>query len=136
MSDPQKRPTVMDLIRGVKGRVYPVGRLDYASEGLLILTNDGELAHRLMKAASHVPKTYLVKVAGTPKEEAIAKLREGVSIATDDGKRVKTGSAGVPMVKGAANPWDEITLGEGRNRQIRRMFRAVGPHVEKTKCAP
>src|ERR1700736_4496865 len=74
MSDPQKRPTVMDLIRGVKGRVYPVGRLDYASEGLLLLTNDGDLAHQLMKAASHVPKTYLVKVAGNPKEEAIAKL--------------------------------------------------------------
>jgi 23S rRNA pseudouridine2605 synthase len=133
MSDPQKRPTVMDLIRGVKGRVYPVGRLDYASEGLLILTNDGELAHRLMKAASHVAKTYLVKVAGTPKEEAIAKLRAGVSIATDDGKRVKTGSAGVRIVKEAANPWYEITLVEGRNRQIRRMFEAVGHHVEKIK---
>jgi 23S rRNA pseudouridine2605 synthase len=62
MSDPEKRPTVMDLIRGVKGRVYPIGRLDYASEGLLLLTNDGELAHRLMKAASHVAKTYVVKV--------------------------------------------------------------------------
>jgi 23S rRNA pseudouridine2605 synthase len=133
MSDPEKRPTVMDLIRGVKGRVYPVGRLDYASEGLLLLTNDGELAHRLMKAASHVPKTYVVKVAGTPKEEAIAKLRAGVSIATDDGKRVKTGPASVRIVKEAANPWYEITLIEGRNRQIRRMFEAVGHHVEKIK---
>ena len=64
VSDPEKRPTVMDLIRGVKGRVYPVGRLDYASEGLLLMTNDGELAHRLMKAASHVAKTYVVKVSG------------------------------------------------------------------------
>jgi 23S rRNA pseudouridine2605 synthase len=133
MSDPEKRPTVMDLIRGVKGRVYPVGRLDYASEGLLLLTNDGELAHSLMKAASHVPKTYVVKVAGTPKEEAIAKLRAGVSIATDDGKRVKTGPASVRVVKEAANPWYEITLIEGRNRQIRRMFEAVGHHVEKIK---
>ena len=133
MSDPEKRPTVMDLIRGVKGRVYPVGRLDYASEGLLLLTNDGELAHRLMKAASHVSKTYVVKVAGTPKEEALAKLRAGVSIATDDGKRVKTGPAGVRVVKEAANPWYEITLVEGRNRQIRRMFEAVGHHVEKIK---
>src|SRR5262249_50039932 len=77
VSDPEKRPTVMDLIQGVRGRVYPVGRLDYASEGLLLMTNDGELAHSLMKAASHVPKTYVVKVAGTPKEEAIAKLRAG-----------------------------------------------------------
>jgi 23S rRNA pseudouridine2605 synthase len=133
MSDPEKRPTVMDLIRGVKGRVYPVGRLDYASEGLLILTNDGDLAHRLMKAASHVPKTYVVKVAGTPKEEALAKLRAGVSIATDDGKRVRTGPASVRVVKEAANPWYEITLIEGRNRQIRRMFEAVGHHVEKIK---
>src|ERR1700724_570961 len=133
MSDPQKRPTVMDLIRGVKGRVYPVGRLDYASEGLLLLTNDGELAHRLMKAASHVPKTYVVKVAGTPKEDAINKLRAGVSIATDDGKRVKTGPALVRVVKEATNPWYEITLVEGRNRQIRRMFEAVGHHVEKIK---
>ncbi|HLW86517.1 MAG TPA: pseudouridine synthase [Candidatus Sulfotelmatobacter sp.] len=133
MSDPEKRPTVMDLMRGVKGRVYPVGRLDYASEGLLLMTNDGELAHRLMKAASHVAKTYVVKVAGTPKEDAIAKLRAGVSIATDDGKRVKTGPALVRIVKEAANPWYEITLVEGRNRQIRRMFEAVGHHVEKIK---
>ena len=133
VSDPEKRPTVMDLIRGVKGRVYPVGRLDYASEGLLLLTNDGTLANLLMKAASHVPKTYLVKVAGTPREEDLAKLRAGVSIATDDGKRVRTGPAAVRIVKEAANPWYEITLIEGRNRQIRRMFEAVGHHVEKIK---
>ncbi|HEV2468342.1 MAG TPA: pseudouridine synthase [Candidatus Sulfotelmatobacter sp.] len=133
VSDPEKRPTVMDLVRGVKGRVYPVGRLDYASEGLLLMTNDGELAHRLMKAASHVAKTYLVKVAGTPKEESIAKLRAGVSIATDDGKRVRTSPAAVRIVKESANPWYEITLIEGRNRQLRRMFEAVGHHVEKIK---
>jgi 23S rRNA pseudouridine2605 synthase len=133
VSDPQKRPTVMDLIRGVKGRVYPVGRLDYASEGLLLMTNDGDLAHRLMKAASHVAKTYVVKVAGVPKQEAIEKLRAGISIATDDGKRVKTGPALVKIVKEATNPWYEITLIEGRNRQIRRMFEAVGHHVEKIK---
>jgi 23S rRNA pseudouridine2605 synthase len=133
MSDPEKRPTVMDLIRGVRGRVFPVGRLDYASEGLLLLTNDGELAHRLMKASSHVPKTYVVKVAGMPTEEALSELRAGVSIATDDGKRVKTGPAQVRVVREAANPWYEITLIEGRNRQIRRMFEAVGHHVEKIK---
>lgn len=133
VSDPEKRPTVMDLVRGVKGRVYPVGRLDYASEGLLLMTNDGDLAHRLMKAASHVAKTYLVKVAGAPKEESIAKLRAGVSIATDDGKRVRTSPAAVRIVKESANPWYEITLIEGRNRQLRRMFEAVGHHVEKIK---
>lgn len=133
VSDPEKRATVMHLIRGVRGRVYPVGRLDYASEGLLLLTNDGELANRLMKAASHVPKTYLIKVAGTPSEDALEKLRKGVSIATDDGKRVRTAPASVRVVKEAANPWYEVTLIEGRNRQIRRMFEAVGHHVEKIK---
>ena len=133
MSDPEKRPTVMDLIRGVRGRVYPVGRLDYASEGLLLLTNDGDLANRMMKAASHVPKTYLVKVAGIPKEDALAKLRSGLSIATDEGKRVRTAPASVRVVKEATNPWYEVTLIEGRNRQIRRMFEAVGHHVEKIK---
>src|SRR5437667_8508537 len=133
LSDPEGRPTVMDLLRSSGARVYPVGRLDYASEGLLLMTNDGELAHRLMKAASHVPKTYVVKVAGTPNDDAIAKLRAGVSIATDDGKRVKTGPAKVRAVKEATNPWYEITLIEGRNRQIRRMFEAVGHHVEKIK---
>jgi len=133
VSDPEKRPTVMDLIRGVKGRVYPIGRLDYASEGLLLLTNDGELANRLMKAATHVSKTYLVKVAGVPNEDALGKLRAGVSIATDDGKRVRTAPASVRVVKEAANPWYEVTLIEGRNRQIRRMFEAVGHHVEKIK---
>src|ERR1035441_1876328 len=133
LRDPEGRPTVLDLLRGLGARVYPIGRLDYASEGLLLLTNDGELADRLMKAASHVAKTYVVKVAGTPKEEAIARLRAGVSIATDDGKRVKTGPALVRVVKEATNPWYEITLVEGRNRQIRRMFEAVGHHVEKIK---
>ena len=133
VSDPEKRPTVMDLIRGVRGRVYPVGRLDYASEGLLLLTNDGDLANRMMRAASHLPKTYLVKVAGIPKEEALAKLRAGLSIATDEGKRVRTAPASVRVVKEATNPWYEVTLIEGRNRQIRRMFEAVGHHVEKIK---
>src|SRR5215467_1628785 len=93
LKDPEGRPTVLDLLRGVGSRVYPVGRLDYASEGLLVLTNDGDLANLLMKAASHVPKTYLVKIAGTPPEEDLAKLRAGISIATDKGKRVRTAPA-------------------------------------------
>jgi len=133
VSDPEGRPTVMTLVRGVGSRVYPVGRLDYASEGLVLMTNDGTLAHRLMKAASHVPKTYVVKVSGQPSVEAIAKLRGGLSIATDEGKRVRTSPAKIRIVKEAANPWYEITLIEGRNRQIRRMFEEVGHHVEKIK---
>jgi len=133
VSDPENRPTVMQLIRGVKKRVYPVGRLDYASEGLLLLTNDGALANKLMKAASQVPKTYVVKVAGAPSNEALEKLRAGVSIATDEGRRVRTAPAGIRLIKEATNPWYEVTLIEGRNREIRRMFEKVGHHVEKIK---
>lgn len=133
VTDPEGRPTVMSLLRGIKARVYPVGRLDYASEGLLLLTNDGDLAQRLMKAASHVSKTYLVKVSGQPSEEALAKLRTSVSIETDQGRRVKTAPAKVRIIREATNPWYEITLIEGRNRQIRRMFEQVGHHAEKIK---
>jgi 23S rRNA pseudouridine2605 synthase len=131
--DPENRPTVMKLLRGISARVYPVGRLDYGSEGLLLLTNDGDLAHALMKAASHVPKTYLVKVAGAPSEDAVARLRAGVSISIDHGKRVKTAPAKVRVIREAANPWYEVTLTEGKNRQIRRMFEEIGHHVEKIR---
>jgi 23S rRNA pseudouridine2605 synthase len=133
LRDPEGRPTVMDLLRGVGARVYPVGRLDYASEGLLLLTNDGEFAHYLMKAASHVPKTYMVKVAGVPSAEGLARLRAGLFIASEGGRRVKTAPARVQLIREANNPWYEITLIEGRNRQIRRMFEAIGHHVEKIK---
>ena len=80
MSDPEKRPTVMDLIRGVKGRVYPIGRLDYASEGLLLLTNDGEFANAMTSASSHIPKTYLVKVNGVLTADQEEKFRTGVPL--------------------------------------------------------
>ena len=133
LKDPQKRPTVMDLLHRVGARVYPVGRLDYGSEGLLLLTNDGEFANHLMKAASHVPKTYMVKVAGTPAPEGLDRLREGISIPTDRGKRVRTAPARILAIRNAANPWYEVTLTEGRNRQIRRMFEEIGHHVEKIK---
>jgi len=133
VKDPENRPTVMDLLRGVGARVYPVGRLDYASEGLLLLTNDGEFANKLMKAASHVPKTYLVKVAGTPSDDSISKLRAGLTIQAERGKRVRTAPAKVRVIREANNPWYEITLIEGKNRQIRRMFEAIGHHVEKIK---
>jgi 23S rRNA pseudouridine2605 synthase len=133
LHDPEGRPTVTDLLHGVGARVYPVGRLDYASEGLLLLTNDGEFANRLMKAASHVPKTYMVKVAGIPPAESLARLRAGLFISSEGGKRVKTAPAKVRVIRQAANPWYEITLMEGRNRQIRRMFEEIGHHVEKIK---
>ncbi len=133
VSDPEGRPTVMDLLPEHGERVYPVGRLDYASEGLLLMTNDGALAANLMKAGSHVPKTYRVKVSGKPDEKAIAKLRAGVTIALEDGRRVKTSPAMIRLVENGANPWYEVVLIEGRNRQIRRMFEEVGHHVEKIK---
>lgn len=133
VSDPEGRPTVMNLLRGLRERVYPVGRLDYSSEGLLLLTNDGELAARLMKAASHVPKTYLVKIAGVPAEKDLARLRTGVSIPSDHGRRTNTAPAKIRVIREAENPWYEITLIEGKNRQIRRMFEEIGHHVEKIK---
>ena len=133
VSDPEGRPTVLDLLPQRSERVYPVGRLDYASEGLLLMTNDGVLAARLMKAGTHVPKTYLVKTSGKPDEKAIARLRAGVTIELEDGRKVKTSPAKIRLAEDGANPWYEVVLIEGRNRQIRRMFEKVGHRVEKIK---
>ena len=133
VSDPEHRPTVMDLVRQAKGRVYPVGRLDWASEGLLLLTNDGALANALMKAASHVPKTYVVKIAGVPDEVKLDKLRRGVSIAEKGGRRVRTAPAQIKLIREGDNPWFEVMIIEGRNRQVRKMFEEVGHHVEKIR---
>jgi 23S rRNA pseudouridine2605 synthase len=135
VSDPEGRPTVMHLLRDLGTRVYPVGRLDYASEGLLLLTNDGELAQKLTRAASHVAKTYLVKVSGRPSIESISRLREGVVLRGErPGERpIKTAPARITIAREAENPWYEVTLTEGRNRQIRRMFEQVGHRVEKIK---
>jgi 23S rRNA pseudouridine2605 synthase len=137
VSDPEGRPTVMELIKNVGERIYPVGRLDYGSEGLLLMTNDGELANFLTRAASHVPKTYLVKIAGQASEDDINKLRHGMRIGSKPGERgsrpVHTAPAQVRIVREAENPWYEVTLIEGKNRQIRRMFEEIGHHVEKIK---
>ena len=133
VSDPEGRPTVMQLLGNLPERVYPVGRLDYASEGLLLLTNDGALAQKLTKAGSHVPKTYHVKISGKPNEQAIQKLRNGVTISLDDGRRVKLSPTNIRLLQDVENPWYEVVLIEGRNRQIRRMFLQVGFLVEKIK---
>ena len=133
VSDEKKRATVMDLVQKVKGRVYPVGRLDWASEGLLLMTNDGALANALMKAASNVAKTYVVKVAGQPDEAKLDKLRRGVSIAEKGGHRVRTAPAKIRLIREGDNPWLEVTIIEGRNRQVRKMFEEVGHHVEKIR---
>ncbi len=151
VTDPEGRPTVMDLVPGVGARIYPVGRLDYLSEGLLLLTNDGALAQKLTHASSHVPKTYVVKISGKPADSAIEKLRAGIFLPADRtplktregqqnpkaaarrSKAVRTSPARIKLVRDAANPWYEITLIEGRNRQIRRMFKQIGHDVEKIR---
>jgi len=128
VTDPQQRATVMDLVRGVKERVYPVGRLDYHSEGLLLMTNDGELANGIMSTATHLPKTYVVKVTGELTDEEAQKFRDGVPIM---GRR--TLPAGLKLIHSAKNPWYEVRLFEGRNNQIRLMFKHFGKLVEKLK---
>jgi 23S rRNA pseudouridine2605 synthase len=148
LDDPQKRATVMDLMMKPKSgphgnnvRLYPVGRLDYLSEGLLMMTNDGELANSLSKAATGVEKTYLVKVSGVPDAAGLDQIRRGIVI--DRGRldevcagrrnRIVTAPARVELVRGGDNPWYEVTLTEGRNRQLRKMFEEIGHHVEKIR---
>ncbi|MFY9377764.1 MAG: pseudouridine synthase [Peptococcia bacterium] len=125
LHDPQQRPIVTDYLKGVEQRVYPVGRLDYESEGLLLLTNDGELAYRLTHPRYQVPKTYEVKVQGRISPDALQTLREGVLL--EDGI---TQPAKVQVVaKGKNNTLLTMTIREGRNRQIRRMCDKVGYSV-------
>lgn len=146
VSDPENRPTVMKLMARAGARIYPVGRLDYLSEGLLLMTNDGNLANALTKAAAGVEKTYLVKVSGAPEDSQIEQLRRGIMI--DRGRaavagaaptgpvrrdRVMTAPAKVTVARGGENPWYEVTLIEGRNRQLRKMFEEIGHHVEKIR---
>jgi 23S rRNA pseudouridine2605 synthase len=126
--DPEGRPTVMDFLHGVKERVYPVGRLDYHSEGLLLLTNDGDLANAIMSASTHIPKTYLVKVNGPLTAGQEQEFRDGVPLG---GRR--TAPAGLKLMQRAVNPWYEVRLIEGRKNQIREMFKHFGRLVEKLK---
>jgi pseudouridine synthase len=128
VADPEGRRTVMDLLHGVKARVYPVGRLDYRSDGLLLLTNDGELANAIMSAHTHLPKTYLVKVNGELAADQERQFREGVPLS---GRR--TLPAGLKVIRKAVNPWYEVRLTEGRNNQIRLMFKHFGRLVEKLR---
>jgi 23S rRNA pseudouridine2605 synthase len=127
-SDPQRRTTVLDLVKGVKARVYPVGRLDYHSTGLILLTNDGEFANAITSASSHVPKTYLVKTKGQLTAEEEEKFRTGIPLS---GRR--TSPAGLRLIRQGENPWYEVRLIEGRNQQIRIMFKHFGHLVEKLR---
>ena len=134
-SDPEQRPTVIDLLAkgGVRDYVYPVGRLDYESEGLLILTSDGELAEQLMHPSHRVAREYHVRVRGVPDREALERLAAGVVL---DGR--KTAPAEVEVLKWSEGQSGEdallsIVIHEGRNRQIRRMCEAVGHRVVKLR---
>jgi 23S rRNA pseudouridine2605 synthase len=132
-SDPQGRPTVMDLMKGVHEYVYPVGRLDYDSEGLLILTNDGDLAARLTHPRHEVEKVYEARVKGVPDEHALERLAKGVTI---EGGRTAPAKlrASEPFVKGSGEQTViEISIHEGRQRQVRQMFDNVGHPVVRLK---
>ncbi|MGO9336265.1 MAG: pseudouridine synthase [Terracidiphilus sp.] len=135
VKDPEGRPTVMQFFDKMRERLYPVGRLDYMSEGLLLVTNDGELANKLTKASAGVEKTYLVKVAGIPSEAELDILRAGVAI--EKGKpgsgKVRTSPARIRQVRQGDNPWYEVVLIEGRNRELRKMFEEIGHFVEKIR---
>lgn len=127
--DPFGRPTVMKLLPEGASSLFPVGRLDLNSEGLLLLTDDGDLAYRLTHPKHKVSKTYVVVVRGLPNTEAVWKLRQGVEL--EDGK---TRPATVRIIeRGVGKATLEITIGEGRKRQIRRMCQAVGHHVLSLK---
>jgi 23S rRNA pseudouridine2605 synthase len=125
LGDPEGRPTVTDFLKGIKQRVFPVGRLDYDSEGMLLLTNDGELAHAVLHPSKKIPKTYLVKVKGVLEKEDMEKLRTGIRL-----DRTVTAPAKVkPLRKTDNNSWIEMTIYEGKKRQIRRMLEKVGHQV-------
>jgi 23S rRNA pseudouridine2605 synthase len=129
MSDPEGRPTVQDLLKGVKVRVYPVGRLDYSTEGLLLLTNDGDFAHLITHPSHEFPKTYRAKVKGVLEDHQIELLENGIYL--DDGR---TAPAKLKKIsKEESNSWLEITIHEGKKRQVRRMFDRVGHSVIKLK---
>jgi 23S rRNA pseudouridine2605 synthase len=130
-SDEKRRKTVLDLLEGVREYVYPIGRLDYDTEGLLLLTNDGELAAQLTHPKHEVERTYEARVAGMPDERALEKLRHGVPL---DGRR--TLPADVILLNKGRHDADGvvlITIREGRNRQVRRMLEAVGHPVDRLK---
>jgi pseudouridine synthase len=130
LSDPENRPTVMELVRNVGERVYPVGRLDFNTEGVLLLTNDGDLAHALMHPRGEVKKTYHVKLRGLATAEVVEAFRRGVTL--DDGTRTAPAEVGlIGATEGGHNSWLEVTIHEGKNRQIHRMAEALDLAVAK-----
>ncbi len=130
LSDPEKRPTVMELVRQIEARIFPIGRLDFNTEGILLLTNDGDLANGLMHPRNEVEKIYRVKLRGEAGREIARAMSEGVRL--DDGSRTDpTDVVWVGPSEGGHNTWLEVTLREGKNRQIHRMAEALGFQVAK-----
>src|SRR5205814_2548481 len=130
LADPEGRPLVTELLPQSLGRLHPVGRLDFNTEGLLILTNDGEFTNFITSARNRVEKVYEVKVKGVPPDEAIDRLRRGIML--DDG--VRTAPAKIKKTgESDTNSWFEVVLHEGRNQQIRRMFDSIGHSVLKLR---
>lgn len=125
VSDDRGRKTVMDLLDDSVGRVFPVGRLDYATEGLLILTNDGDTAFRLTHPTNEIPKTYMAKIEGTLTEKDLNPIRSGVEL---DGVLTKKCKAHIVETNKAYTKV-HVTITEGRNRQVRRMFEAIGKNI-------
>jgi len=136
-SDEKHRPTVIDLLRGVSEYVYPVGRLDYESEGLLLLTNDGELAARLTHPRHGVPRVYEARVLGVPDERDLARLARGLVI---DGRRTEAADVRLqPHGRDAQDATLVVTIREGRNRQVRKMCDAIGhpvTHLKRVAIGP
>lgn len=130
LSDPEGRPTVKDFLGGIKYRIYPVGRLDYHSEGLLLMTNDGDFANAILHPSRKIPKTYSVKIEGILDAKAMEKLRRGVRL-DEDGF---TMPARVKKIRETeSSSWVEITIYEGKKRQVRRMLEKVGHPVMRLK---
>lgn len=130
LADPEGRPLVSELVPHTLGRLHPVGRLDFNTEGLLLLTNDGEFTNFITSARNHVAKVYEVKVKGVPPDDAIERLRRGITL--EDG--VRTAPAEITKRdESETNAWYEVVLHEGRNQQIRRMFDAIGHSVIKLR---
>lgn len=131
MDDPLGRPTVADFVKDLPVRVFPVGRLDWDSEGLLLLTNDGEFSQKVMHPKEEIPKTYLVKLDGKPTDAQLQKLLKGVTIpggkvAAKFVERAKVGNS-------TSYDWIKIVITEGKNRQVRYMFQKIGYDVKKLK---
>lgn len=131
MEDPEGRPTVADYMEQLPVRVFPVGRLDWDTEGLLLLTNDGDFAQKVMHPREEIPKTYLAKLDGIPSDKQLDKLRRGVTIPTGKVRALFVESAKVG--DSSKYGWVKIVIGEGKNRQVRFMFQKIGFDVKKLR---